>query len=104
MPKPETGSNGSVTRRRCCCPTGRTSRYLALIAAARDKRAGAGTERPKLTWRLRDRHPNDIGVTADGERVTPEWAWGGATGRGMRVCIVDSGVERDHPLVGSVAG
>ncbi len=34
--------------------------------------------------------------------VTREWAWGGATGRGVRVAIVDSGVERDHPLVGEV--
>ena len=29
-----------------------------------------------------------------------EWAWGGSTGAGVRVCIVDSGVEADHPLVG----
>jgi subtilisin family serine protease len=36
--------------------------------------------------------------------VTREWAWGGSTGRGVRVCILDSGVERDHPLVGSVEG
>ncbi|MHA6757816.1 S8 family peptidase [Streptacidiphilus sp. PAMC 29251] len=34
--------------------------------------------------------------------VTPEWAWGGSTGRGVRVCVVDSGVERDHPQVGRV--
>ena len=27
------------------------------------------------------------------ERVTREWAWGGSTGKGMRVCILDSGVE-----------
>jgi subtilisin len=35
-------------------------------------------------------------------RVDREWAWGGATGAGVRVAIVDSGVERDHPLVGEV--
>jgi subtilisin family serine protease len=35
-------------------------------------------------------------------RMTREWAWGCATGRGVRVAIVDSGVERDHPLVGTV--
>jgi subtilisin family serine protease len=33
--------------------------------------------------------------------LTPEWAWGGATGRGVRVAIVDSGVEADHPDLGS---
>ena len=35
--------------------------------------------------------------------VTREWAWDGATGKGVRVCILDSGVERDHPLVGRVS-
>jgi len=28
------------------------------------------------------------------------WAWGGADGSGVRVAIVDSGVERGHPSVG----
>ncbi len=36
------------------------------------------------------------------ERVTREWAWGGATGAGARVCVLDSGVETDHPRVGPV--
>src|SRR4051794_13781087 len=32
--------------------------------------------------------------------LSPEWAWGGSTGRGIRVAIVDSGVEASHPDVG----
>ncbi|WP_329173164.1 S8 family serine peptidase [Streptomyces sp. NBC_01477] len=36
--------------------------------------------------------------------VTPEWAWGGANGSGIRVCLLDSGVEADHPLVGGLDG
>jgi subtilisin family serine protease len=36
------------------------------------------------------------------EQVTREWALGGSTGAGVRVCILDSGVELDHPLVGQV--
>lgn len=36
------------------------------------------------------------------ERVTREWAFGGATGAGTRVCVLDSGIELDHPLVGAV--
>ena len=35
-------------------------------------------------------------------RFTREWAWGGSTGKGVRVAIVDSGVEPGHPLVGEV--
>ncbi|MBA3565962.1 MAG: S8 family serine peptidase [Actinobacteria bacterium] len=36
------------------------------------------------------------------ERVTREWAWGDATGEGVRVCILDSGVDAAHPLVGEL--
>lgn len=31
-----------------------------------------------------------------------EWAWGGADGSGIRVCVVDSGVNGDHPLVAPI--
>jgi len=34
--------------------------------------------------------------------VTPDWAWRGSTGSGVRVCILDSGIERGHPLIGGV--
>src|SRR3954451_25170266 len=34
--------------------------------------------------------------------VTRDWAWGGSTGRGVRVCIVDSGIAVGHPRVGPV--
>ena len=36
------------------------------------------------------------------ERVTRDWAFGGATGKGVRVCILDSGIESGHPQVGEV--
>lgn len=29
--------------------------------------------------------------------LSPAWAWGGATGKGVRVAVIDSGVEADHP-------
>jgi subtilisin len=32
--------------------------------------------------------------------ITREWAWGNATGKGVRVAIIDSGIEGDHPAVG----
>ncbi|WP_424217581.1 S8 family peptidase (plasmid) [Streptomyces sp. BI20] len=69
-----------------------------------DPRADPDPGAPALTWSLRGRRPADIPVVADGPPVTPEWAWGGSTGRGVRVCVVDSGVERDHPAVGPVDG
>jgi subtilisin family serine protease len=38
------------------------------------------------------------------ERVDRDWAFGGSRGEGVRVCILDSGVEAGHPRVGEVQG
>ncbi len=38
------------------------------------------------------------------EQVTRKWAFGGSTGKGARVCILDSGVEAGHPAVGGLEG
>jgi subtilisin len=32
--------------------------------------------------------------------LSPSWAWGGATGKGVRVAVIDSGIDADHPMVG----
>ena len=45
------------------------------------------------------------GETVDGSAlrfphpITRDWAWGGATGEGVRVCVIDSGLDADHPAV-----
>ena len=36
------------------------------------------------------------------DRVDRDWAWGGSTGKGAVVAVVDSGIERSHALVGEV--
>ncbi|MBV1850645.1 S8 family serine peptidase [Catellatospora tritici] len=47
-----------------------------------------------------------LGATASSRSIaTPrtierDWVWGDATGRGVRVCVIDSGVDAEHPLVG----
>lgn len=57
-----------------------------------------------LTWSLRGRGPSDVPVLADPGPQPSALAGTPATGRGVRVCVVDSGVERDHPQVGPVNG
>lgn len=67
-------------------------------------RAESGLPGPaKLTWKLVGASPRPPGVPSDWpmERLR-DWAWGGATGAGVRVCVLDSGIEQDHPLVGRV--
>jgi len=56
-------------------------------------------------WSLPAAAAETIGIGAEWpERVTRDWALGGSTGAGIRVCILDSGVQADHPLVGSLEG
>jgi len=33
-----------------------------------------------------------------------EWAWGGSTGAGIKIAVVDSGIDAEHPWVGGIAG
>ncbi len=47
----------------------------------------------------------ELGAAGPIGRITREWAWGGSTGKGVRVAVIDSGIEADHPAVGGqVAG
>lgn len=34
--------------------------------------------------------------------ITPDWAWGGSTGAGVDVAILDSGIDASHPAVRGV--
>lgn len=38
------------------------------------------------------------------EDITPGWAWGDSTGRGVKVAVIDSGIEAGHPAIGHVEG
>jgi subtilisin len=33
--------------------------------------------------------------------IDRQWAWGGSSGDGVRIAIIDSGIEADHPAVGN---
>jgi subtilisin len=53
-------------------------------------------------WSLPSGALADSRIEADWPHgVTREWAFGGATGAGVRVAVIDSGVDA-HPLVGTV--
>lgn len=59
---------------------------------------------PAWSWQFAPGHlPTVTALPVDGP-ITADWAWGGASGGGVRVAVVDSGIDAGHPLVGRVAG
>jgi subtilisin len=59
--------------------------------------------RPLPAWSLPVEDAGRIDAAAQWpERVDREWALGGATGKGVKVCVLDSGVEAEHPKVGQI--
>ena len=65
----------------------------------------AARREPMPAWSLTSAAAADIGISnLLPERVDAEWAYGGASGDGIKVCILDSGIETGHPLVGELSG
>jgi len=54
-------------------------------------------------WSLPAGAAGEIALESDWPaEMTRDWAWGGSTGKGVRVCILDSGVDAFHPRIGHV--
>jgi subtilisin len=50
-------------------------------------------------WSMRpERYADELPSTLF-SGIDPEWAWGGADGSGIRVCVLDSGIDAGHPSV-----
>ncbi len=63
----------------------------------------ASAAEPLPSYSLAANQVDDIALPASWPfEVTPDWAWGESSGAGVRVCVLDSGVEPQHPLVGEV--
>lgn len=54
---------------------------------------------PAFSWPIRPEDQPPI-APIPLERIDPDWAWGGSTGKGIKICVVDSGIEADHPALG----
>ncbi len=59
--------------------------------------------KPAYAWQFDNAHLAHVPPELPAA-ISPEWAWGESTGVGVKVGIVDSGVDAAHPWVGSVAG
>jgi subtilisin len=74
-------------------------------AAAQGSPNAVAEERALPAWSLPPGAADQIRLDFQWpDRVTREWALEGATGKGVRVCILDSGVDADHPKVGEING
>ena len=60
----------------------------------------ASDESPRPAW-SRESALIQLPGAVSLDDLSPSWAWGGATGKGVRVAIVDSGIEAGHPDLGA---
>lgn len=60
--------------------------------------------KPAWSWQFEPEHLRHIQPLDLEEPITREWAWDGSDGEGIKVGIVDSGVDENHPLVGPIQG
>ena len=62
------------------------------------------TSLPAWSWQFVAGHLPPVAPLPLDTPITREWAFGGATGAGVKVAVIDSGVDASHPAVGRVAG
>ncbi len=60
--------------------------------------------KPAWSWQFEPDHLTPVERLEAAAGVTPEWAWGGSRGEGVKVAVIDSGIDGDHPAVGAVDG
>lgn len=60
--------------------------------------------RPAWAWQFTPDALQALARIPPLEDITPDWAWGGSTGKGIKVAVIDSGIDAAHPAVGRVSG
>ncbi len=62
-------------------------------------------QRPARSWQGPLQEIPRLPALLGAEPIAPDWAWEGSTGRGVRVGVIDSGIDNDHPAIaGHVRG
>lgn len=58
---------------------------------------------PAWSESFHDRRPAGVPLADLRDAISPDWAYGDRSGRGVRVAVIDSGIDADHPSVGGVS-
>ncbi len=60
---------------------------------------------PAWSWQAAPEEIEPLPAVPKLDDLTPEWAWGGSTGAGVKVGVIDSGIDNAHPAIaGRVRG
>jgi subtilisin family serine protease len=60
---------------------------------------------PAWSWQFAPDQIQQLFPLLELEWMTPEWAWGGSAGAGVRVAVIDSGIDNNNPAIaGHVKG
>jgi subtilisin family serine protease len=56
--------------------------------------------KPAWSWQFSADSLPSLTRVAPIDDISPEWAWAGSSGAGVRVAVIDSGIDADHPAIG----
>lgn len=54
---------------------------------------------PAWSWQFAPGQIRRLTAPIGLQEITPDWAWGGSTGAGVKVAVVDSGIDNTHPAI-----
>lgn len=63
------------------------------------------SQRPAWSWQFAPETVPGLRPIPPFDTITEEWAWGDSNGQGIKVAVIDSGIDADHPAIGGqIAG